>query len=341
MQAQRGPCLAPGLATLMAGCACACACALFASGAVAATGSVDAGGDSKSNPAKHHKSKPQFVDPLATSAMRAYIASRTGDIAIGVENLLTDRTYLWNGGSEQDTASIVKVDILETLLHQLHGGPIPRADVPTAVGMIEDSDNDDATALWNQDGGAPAVAAYDRLVGIDQTTPNVAWGLTTTSVGDQLKLLDELLETHALIDQGAQRFALGLMENVTPSQAWGVSGGVRSGVSVALKNGWLPFGGGWHINSIGRIRGDGRWSLIAVLTSFNPSEPYGIDTINAISSLVWHALAPPARRPDPGRTGRGKRIVAAARHETRARVRRGSSAGTSPVELGTTPRAWG
>jgi hypothetical protein len=145
--------------------------------------------------------------------------------------------------SEQDTASVVKVDILETLLHQLHGGPIPGADVPTAVAMIEDSDNDDATALGNQDDGAPAVAAYDRLVGMDQTTPNVAWGLTTTSVGDQLKPFGELLETHALIDQGAQRFALGLMENVTPSQAWGVSGGVPSGVSVALKNGWLPFGG--------------------------------------------------------------------------------------------------
>jgi hypothetical protein len=300
MQAQRGPCLAPGLATLMA--ACACACVLFASGALAATGSVHAGAGSKSSPDKQHKRKPDFVNPLGTSAMRAYIHSRTGEIAIGVENLLTDRTYLWNGGAEQDTASIVKVDILETLLHQFHGGPIPGADVPTAVGMIEDSDNDDATALWNQDGGAPAVAAYDRLVGMDQTTPNVDWGLTTTSVGDQLKLLNELFETHALLDQGAQRFALRLMENVTPSQTWGVSGGVPSGVSVALKNGWLPFGGGWHINRIGQIRGDGRWYLIAVMTSFNPSEPYGIDTIHGISSLLWHALAPPARRPQPGRT---------------------------------------
>jgi beta-lactamase class A len=291
MQRQRVPCLAPGFATLIAGCVCA----LFASGALAATAPVHAGAALKSNPAKHHKSKPRFLDPLATSAMRAYIASRTGDIAIGVENLLTDRTYLWNGRSEQDTASIVKVDILETLLHRLHGGPIPGADVSTAVGMIEDSDNDDATDLWTQDGGAPVVAAYDRLVGMHQTTPNVDWGLTTTSVGDQLKLLDELLETHALINRGAQLFALGLMEKVTPSQAWGVSGGVPSGVSVALKNGWLPFGGGWHINSIGRIRGDGRWYLIAVLTSFNPSEQYGIDTINGISSRVWHALAPPAR----------------------------------------------
>ena len=65
-----------------------------------------------------------------------------------------------------------------------------------------------------------------------------------------------------------------------------MSGGVPSGVRVALKNGWLPFGCGGHINSIGRIRGDGRWYLIAVLTSLSPSERYGIDTINAISSRV-------------------------------------------------------
>jgi hypothetical protein len=51
--------------------------------------------------------------------------------------------------------------------------------------------------------------------------------------------------------------------------------------------------------------------LIAVLTSFNPSERYGIDTINAISSRVWHTLTPPARGPDPG-----KPIVAAARDQT-------------------------
>jgi hypothetical protein len=328
MPAQCGPRLALGLATLTTGCACAM---LACAGALAATGSVDGGARSKSHPAKHHRRKPEFADPLGTSAMRAYITSRTGDIAIGVKNLLTDRTYLWNGGSEQDTASIVKVDILETLLYQLRGGPIPGDDVRTAVGMIEDSDNDDATTLWNQDGGAPAIAAYDRLVGMEQTTPNAAWGLTTTTVGDQLKLLGELRETNRLIDQGAQRFALGLMENVTPSQAWGVSGGVPSGVSVALKNGWLPSGGGWQINSIGRIQGDKRRYLIAVLTSFSPSEAYGIDTISAISSLVWRGLAPRARRPHRRRAGRGNRIVAAARHDTRARVSRGSSARASPV----------
>jgi hypothetical protein len=312
MPAVCGPRFALGLATLTAGCACA----LPASGALAVTRSVHGSARSTSRPVTRHKRTPQFADPLSTSAMSALITSRTGEIAIGVTNLLNHRTYLWNGGSEQDTASIIKVDILETLLYQLHGGPIPGDDVPTAVGMIQDSDNDDATSLWDQDGGAPAVAAYDRLVGMDQTTPDAAWGLTTTSVGDQLELLDELIATHGLIDQGAQRFALGLMENVTPSQAWGVSGGVPSGVSVALKNGWLAFGGGWHINSIGRIKGDGRQYLIAVLTSFDPSEAYGIDTISAISSLVWRALAPRTRRSGRGRRDRGTRIGGAARHAT-------------------------
>jgi hypothetical protein len=288
MQPQRGLRLGPALACLTV----SCAWALLASAAVAATGSPQVGAHHGPKSVNSHKRKPAFVDPLGTSAMRAYIHARTGDIAIGVENLRTDRTYLWNGGSEQDTASIIKVDILETLLARLHGGPIPRAEVPTAVAMIEDSDNDDATTLWDQDGGAPGVEAFDRRVGMQLTTPNVAWGLTTTTVGDQLKLLDELLERHGPIDRAAQRFALGLMENVTALQAWGVSGGVPAGVSVALKNGWLPFGGGWHINSIGRIRGEGRWYLIAILTSEDPSEDYGIETASAISSLVWRALAP-------------------------------------------------
>jgi Beta-lactamase enzyme family len=292
--------LTPGLVVLTT----SCAWGLSVSGAAAATW-LPQGARPGATAARGEMRTGGFVDPLATPAMRAYLHSRTGEIAVGVENLRTGRIDQWNGGSRQDTASIVKVDILETLLYQLRGRPIPQADLPTVVGMIEDSDNDDATALWDQVGGAPGVAAFDHRVGMQQTTPNVAWGLTTTTVGDQLRLLDELLQTHALIDRSAQRLALGMMESVTPEQAWGVSGGVASGASIALKNGWLPFGDGWHINSIGRIEGDGRSYLIAVLTSDDPSEAYGIDTVTAISSLVWHALAPRRRGVLGAPTSRG------------------------------------
>jgi hypothetical protein len=83
------------------------------------------------------------------------------------------------------------------------------------------------------------------------------------------------------------------MENVAPSQRWGVSGGVPSEARVALKDGWLPLNEdntNWQINSIGWVSGSGRDYLMAVLTTGNPSEQYGIDTINRLSTLVWQHL---------------------------------------------------
>jgi hypothetical protein len=83
------------------------------------------------------------------------------------------------------------------------------------------------------------------------------------------------------------------MENVTSEQRWGVSGGVPAGVTVALKNGWLPLDSAdddWQINSIGWVNGDGRDYLIAVLSTGNPTEQAGIDLIDKLSSTVWRNM---------------------------------------------------
>jgi hypothetical protein len=78
------------------------------------------------------------------------------------------------------------------------------------------------------------------------------------------------------------------MESVIPEQRWGVSGGVPSGVTIALKNGWSPLSGhGWITNSIGVVSGMGRHYLLAVLTEDGPSLQYGIDTIQGVAARVW------------------------------------------------------
>ncbi len=61
---------------------------------------------------------------------------------------------------------------------------------------------------------------------------------------------------------------------------------------MALKNGWLPVGDGWEINSIGHISGRYRDYLLAVLTSDDPDMPYGVETIEGISALVWKYFLP-------------------------------------------------
>ena len=80
------------------------------------------------------------------------------------------------------------------------------------------------------------------------------------------------------------------MEDVTPSQAWGVSTGTVAGTTVALKNGWLPVGSEWTVNSIGWVNGSGLDYLIAVTTSGDPSEAYGIGSISLVAAAAWNSL---------------------------------------------------
>ena len=180
---------------------------------------------------------------------------------------------------------------------------LPASDQALARQMIEGSDNDAATSLWDLAGGAGGIRSYNARVGLTHTTPSPCvrctgfpwpgWGLTSTLPTDQIALLRGLVQPSAALSSSAQRYALSLMEHVTRAQRWGVSGGVPAQATVALKNGWLPlnpFGTDWQINSVGWISGSGRNYLIAVLSTGNPDEQYGIDTISRLGGIVWAAL---------------------------------------------------
>jgi Beta-lactamase enzyme family len=245
-----------------------------------------------------------LADPLSGAAA-AYVADRSGTVLAAVYDVTTGQTWRLGDGPAQDEASVVKLDILETLLARQAGGPLTQADQALATSMIEDSDNDAATSLWDEAGGADGIGTYNDRAGLSGTTPSPCvtcagfpwpgWGLTTTVPLDQLTLLKQLVVpgAHPLLSPAERSYALSLMKNVTPDQAWGVSGGVPAGVTVALKNGWLPLNPAstdWQVNSVGWISGAGRDYLIAVLSTGDQTEQYGIDTINGLSSLVWSAM---------------------------------------------------
>jgi beta-lactamase class A len=227
---------------------------------------------------------------IFTAPVLAALGQRAGQFSAAVLDLRTGDLYQLRAGWEGITASIVKVEILGTLLAQ--HGPLGPTQQKEATGMIELSDNGDATSLWNYVGGAPAVAAFDRQVGMTATTPNVAWGLTTTTAADQVDLLRHVVEPNPVLSPSARAYMLGLMENVAPSEAWGVSAGTAPGTTVAIKNGWLPRPGGWEINSIGWVHGAGRDYLIAVLTFGSATEQYGIATVSTVATAAWAALGP-------------------------------------------------
>ncbi|MGH3237272.1 MAG: serine hydrolase, partial [Streptosporangiaceae bacterium] len=217
----------------------------------------------------------------------------------------TGQTWRIGPGQPQDEASVVKLDVLETLLSERNSNrtELSVSDRSLTQEMIEDSDNDAATSLWYEIGGAAGIRSFNAAAGLADTSPSSCvkcpgfpwpgWGLTTTTPTDQLTLLRRLAEPSSLLTSAERRYALSLMENVTPSQRWGVSGSVPPQVTVALKNGWLPLNGSdtdWQINSEGWISGLGRNYLMAVLSTGNPDEQYGIDTIDQLAGIVWNEM---------------------------------------------------
>jgi hypothetical protein len=253
------------------------------------------------SPGATQPADPRHADPFSAAGM--YLAQRAGTVLAAVYDVRTGQSWRLGDGPAQDEASVVKLDILETLLSTSDGAGLSSGNQVLARQMIEQSDNDAATSLWYAAGAAAGLAAYNDKAGLTRTTPSACvvcadfpwpgWGLSSTVPYDQITLLKQLIRPGPLLTAGQRQYALSLLENVTPGQAWGISGGVPAGVTVALKNGWLPLNDDntdWQINSEGWVSGDGRDYLISVLTTGNPTEQYGIDTISELASLIWTAM---------------------------------------------------
>ena len=228
------------------------------------------------------------------AALSRYVRSRTSRVGIAVYDATTHTTYGLNQAATFQTASIVKAQILGAVLQraQAQRRPLTAVERANLAAMIQRSDNHAATTLWHLLGGASAVAAFDRLVPMPATTPHAAWGLTTTTAADNVRLLRTVAFPNATLTPRHRAYGLSLLEHVVGTQRWGVAAGVAPTAVVALKNGWLPLAdpAHWRVNSIGWVKGAHRNYVVAVLTDHNPSMRYGIDTIQQLSRMLWNRL---------------------------------------------------
>jgi beta-lactamase family protein len=246
----------------------------------------------------------QAGDPL-TARAQSYLAGRRGRTEAAVYDLSTGRQWTIGGQAPQAAASVVNLEILEAVLNQAttRRTVLSLSEQELTPPMIEQDDADAATTLWEDVGGAKGMRAFDHAAGLLHTSPSSCiqcsgfpgpgWALTGTTPQDQVTLLRQLARPSRVLDKNGQKYALSLLEHVTASQRWGVSGGVPAGVTVALASGGLPLhAGDWQVNSVGWVSGDGRSYLLAELSTGNPSEQYGIATLNHLGALAWSALAP-------------------------------------------------
>jgi beta-lactamase class A len=230
--------------------------------------------------------------------LASYVATRDGAVGVAVYDNRAKRLILVHPTMRGHTASIAKVDILETLLHRTRGH-LSSSQRALAVEMIEHSDNDDATDLWSQAGGDYGIGAYNRELGLNQTQLNGYWSATMSSPRDQVTLIRTLFGRTKHLTARARRYQRHLMSHVESDQRWGIGDGVPKSASFGNKDGWSPIDvdhDRWAVNSIGWVRGAGHGKSyeIAVMTEHEGTEGYGRTTIARISHIVWRHAATPA-----------------------------------------------
>jgi beta-lactamase class A len=219
----------------------------------------------------------------------SFVAVEVDDPGAGVVCRLDSTSHF-------DSASVVKVTILGALLRkaQAEHRSLTRSERALAWAMITRSDNDAASALWD-DTGRAWLQRFLKRTGMTDTFlgPGGAWGLTRITAADETRLLWLLLTANRVLNTSSRHYALGLMADVIPAQRWGVPAGAPRRLVVHVKNGWLPLAPHrWRINSIGAFTGHGEKYSIVVLTQDNPTMAYGVRTVEAIAQVVNRDLTP-------------------------------------------------
>ncbi len=225
------------------------------------------------------------------------VAAETPDFSVAVLDKKTGQTYAYHGTTTFDTASIVKAQILacELLKAQDKDREPTAGEMALAKPMIQLSDNDATTDLFEYLGGRSAIAKCNKRLGLTRTNVNNAWGLTKTTASDQIKLLNAFVDTKGPLDADSRKTAFSLMNTVDETQDWGIPAIAAEGETTTVKNGWdtrSADGGLWAVNTIGRVTSsDGKVNVsVAVLSHNNASMDSGIALVEKVANLTRENL---------------------------------------------------
>ncbi|WP_075027648.1 serine hydrolase [Streptomyces mirabilis] len=233
-------------------------------------------------------------DALLAKAMKAVALENGAAVSVAVFDIDSGEGAAYGEGAF-DTASIVKVDILATLLLQAQDADrhLTAAEKTYATAMITNSDNASASALWDIIGQADGLDAANKRFGLTGTSggDGALWGLTQTTAADQLTLLQQVFGDDSALGEASRTYLQGLMGEIAADQHWGVSA-AADGTQWALKNGWLARSstGLWDINSIGRVTVDGDEYLVATLSNGNTTKAKGISVVEAAAKAAVAAF---------------------------------------------------
>jgi hypothetical protein len=220
--------------------------------------------------------------------------------ARGIAVITTDRglVYAENADEQLETASVIKVVVMACTMHRAEqqGRHVDEWELTMMWPMITYSDNNATDALWYDLGGGPAIASCLEQLEAGGITPYIGdyWGTSTASARGIATLMGRIA-FGAAVNDVHRAVALEMLTSVVADQRWGVPAGADDSGNeiVGVKDGWYPDDDGWRVNSVGFISpllSTEEPYAIAVMTNYQSSMEYGIETIEGLALPVYEAL---------------------------------------------------
>jgi beta-lactamase class A len=223
-------------------------------------------------------------------AQGAHLAASSGLMNAVVYDVTHGRYLTYNARRQFIAASSMKVPIMLTFLDMIErqGREPTNHEMTLLRTMIENSNNDSASALYDGEiGGAAGVTRFMQRIGITGLSPNPnAWGWSLITPLTMVRLLTRLYKG-SILTRHDRHLALYLMEHVEADQRIGVGDTAQAGAIVAMKDGWVPAPDGqWAVNSSGIVITAQEVYIIAVYTQENPSLGAGWSVVRQVCRMV-------------------------------------------------------
>ncbi|GAC1664275.1 MAG: hypothetical protein PVS3B1_39740 [Ktedonobacteraceae bacterium] len=204
-------------------------------------------------------------------------------------DVTNNRYYTYGSPGLFTVASSIKVPILLTFLDMLEreGRGASDYEQNLMTTMIENSDNDAASSLYEEVGCPDGVNAYMQKIGLGELSIDPdAWGWSLISPRTMVDLFTMLNSGDILTEQD-RSLALNLLENVESDQQVGVGDTAPPGATIALKDGWVIADDNlWAVNSSGIVTTSRDTYIISVYTQHEPTLEAGQDDVRQVCTTV-------------------------------------------------------
>ncbi len=230
---------------------------------------------------------------LLSFDLSSYLSALDPNVGVEVYDLNKQHTYTYHNTAQFLTGSSVKVPIMLAFFAMTEKQERqPDADeMNLLTTMIENSDNDAATSLYNELNDAAGLSSYLQQIGVSGLEPdNDAWGDSLITPHAMVNLLTQLYNG-TILTANDRATALSLMQNIESDQRWGVGDTAPTGATVSMKDGWLPGSDGlWNVNTSGIVNVDGATYIVSVYTQQQASLVNGQSIVQTVCGDITSAF---------------------------------------------------